>query len=118
VSYNEGSTGECTWWAINEFHAYTGRYPNLVRPGNDGDARYWAGNATYNGWTVSATPRVDSIAVFPPGANNAGSVGHVAWVTAVSGGRISVSEMNFAAWDEVDHRTLTPVSGVRYILAP
>ena len=67
VSYNEGATGQCTWWAINEFHAYSGLYPNLVAPGNNGNAQYWAGNATYNGWTVSATPRVGSIAVFPPG---------------------------------------------------
>ena len=66
VSYNEGATGQCTWWAINEFHAFDGLYPNLVAPGNNGNAQYWAGNAIYNGWTVTATPRVDSIAVFPP----------------------------------------------------
>jgi surface antigen len=118
VSYNEGATGECTWWAINEFHTFTGVYPNLVAPGNNGNAEYWAGNAAYNGWTVSATPRVDTIVVFPPYTNGSGSVGHVAWVTSVSGGQITVSEMNFKAWDQVDTRTLSPTSSVRYILAP
>jgi surface antigen len=118
VSYNEGSSGQCTWWAINLFHAYSGYYPNLVMPGNNGNAQFWAGNAVYNGWTVSATPRPASIAVFPPGANGAGSVGHVAWVTAVSGGQITVSEMNYVAWNRVDTRAMTPTSTVRYILAP
>jgi surface antigen len=118
VSYNEGAAGQCTWWAINEFHAFSGRYPNLVRPGNNGNAQYWAGNAVYNGWTVSATPRANSIAVFAPGVNGAGSVGHVAWVTAVSAGQITVTEMDFPTPYHVDTRTLTPASSVRYILAP
>lgn len=118
VSYNEGGSGECTWWAINEFHAYTGVYPDLTDSDNSGDAKYWAGNAVYRHWTVSATPRVDSIAVFPAWVNGAGSYGHVAWVTAVSGDVITVSEMNFDAWNQVDTRTLVPASSVRFILAP
>ena len=118
VSYNEGATGECTWWAINEFHAYSGLYPNLVAPGNNGNAEYWAGNAVYNGWTVSATPRVDSIAVFPPYTDGSGAVGHVAWVTSVSGNQITVSEMNYVAWNYVSPRQLIPSASVRYILAP
>jgi surface antigen len=118
VSYNEGASGECTWWAINEFHAYTGYYPNFVAPGNNGDAQYWAANAAYNGWTVTATPRTNAIAVFPPWKNGAGSVGHVAWVTAVSGAQITMSEMNFVKWNTVDARTVTPDATVRYILAP
>jgi surface antigen len=118
VSYNEGAPGQCTWWAINEFHAFTGVYPNLVAPGNNGNAMYWAGNATYNGWTVSTTPRANSIAVFPAGINGAGSVGHVAWVTSVQGSDITVTEMNYRAWDQVDTRVLVPASSVRYILAP
>lgn len=117
VSYNEGAAGQCTWWAITEFYRYTGHYPNLVAPGNNGNAQYWAGNAAYNGWTVTATPRVNSIAVFQPNTNGAGQVGHVAWVTAVSATQITVSEMNFIGFDKLDTRTLTPVSSVRYILA-
>lgn len=118
VSGNQGASGQCTWWAIDRFHAYSGYYPNLLAPGNNGDAQYWAGNAAYNGWTVTASPRVASIAVFPAWKNGAGSVGHVAWVTGVSGGQITISEMNYVAWNQVDTRTLTPDPTVRYILAP
>jgi surface antigen len=118
VSYNEGASGQCTWWAIDRFHWFSGYYPNLVAPGNNGNAQYWAGNAAYNGWTVTATPRVNSIAVFPPYTNGAGSVGHVAWVTSVSGGQITVSEVNYVGFNTVDTRTLVPASTVRYILAP
>lgn len=118
VSYNEGASGQCTWWAIYKFHAYSGFYPDFVVSGNNGNAMYWASNAAYNGWTVTATPRVNSIAVFPQWTNGAGSVGHVAWVTSVSGGQITISEMNYVAWNQVDTRTITPASTVRYILAP
>jgi surface antigen len=119
VSYNEGSAGQCTWWAINEFHAFSGYYPNFVLAGNNGDAKYWAGNAAANGWTVSATPRVNSIVVFPPYTNGSGAVGHVAWVTSVSGGQITFTEMNATAgWNRVDTRTVTPATSDRYIYAP
>jgi surface antigen len=119
LSYNEGASGYCTWWAIDEFHGYTGLYPDFFDPANDGNAGYWATDAAYDGWTVTGTPRVDSIAVFPPGVNGAESDGHVAWVTAVSGSQITISEMNGpAGWDQVDTRTLTPDSSVSYILAP
>jgi surface antigen len=93
-------------------------YPDLTDPSNDGDAQYWAGNAVYRHWTVSVTPRVDSIVVFPAWVNGAAPYGHVAWVTGVSGSTITVSEMNWVGWDEVDTRTLTPAASVRYILAP
>src|ERR1700728_5201858 len=45
LSYDEGAAGYCTWWAIHQFHAYTGLYPDLFDPANDGDAQYWATNA-------------------------------------------------------------------------
>jgi surface antigen len=119
ASGNEGTAGQCTYWAIEEFHAYSGRYPYLIKPGNNGNAMYWAGNAAYNGWTVTATPRVDSIVVFPPGVNGALSDGHVAWVTKVSGSTITFTEMNGPAGPyNVDTRTVVAASSVRYILAP
>ena len=63
--------------------------------------------------------------MFQPGANGAFPPdGHVAWVTAVSGSQITVTEMNFeggsppGGFGKVDTRTLTPKSSVLYILAP
>ena len=57
-------TGECTYWAEEQFYNFTGKYPNLP-----GDAADWANNAGQ--WTVSAAPQVDSIVVFPRGVDNA-----------------------------------------------
>lgn len=119
LTYNEGAEGYCTWWAIYLFHVYTGVYPDFFDPANDGNAGYWAIDAAYDGWTVTSTPQVNSIAVFPPGVDGAEYDGHVAWVTAVSGPQITISEMNGpAGWDEIDSRTLTPDPSVDYILAP
>jgi surface antigen len=116
---NEGTPGQCTSWAITEFHAFTGLYPYLLDPANDGNAEYWATNAAYDGWTVTATPRINSIVVFPSGVNGAESDGHVAWVTKASGGQITFTEMNGTAGPGlVDTRTVTPAASVRYILAP
>jgi surface antigen len=118
VSYDQGYPGQCTWWADYEFHAFSGLWPDFTGP-NNGNAEYWASNAAAKGWTVVSHPVVHSVAVFPPGANYAGSVGHVAWVYAVSGNTISVSEMNFTYGPyRTDTRTMVPASSVRYILAP
>jgi surface antigen len=119
LSYNEGGVGECTWWALEQFRAYSGLYPDLNDPADNGNAGYWATNAAYNGWTVTSRPAADSLAVFPPGVDGAQYDGHVAWVTGISGPEITISEMNGpAGWAVVDTRTLSPSSSVRYILAP
>jgi surface antigen len=126
LTYNSGDAGNCTWWALNEFHQFDGLYPDtLSSDSSRDDAKYWATNAADNGWTVTSTPRVDSIAVFQPGVNGAfPPAGHVAWVIAVSGSQITVTEMNFeggsppGGFGKVDTRTLTPETSVLYILAP
>lgn len=120
LASNTGIAGQCVWWAINEFHQYDGMYPDTLDPaGINNNARYLATNAAYYGWAVSSTPRVNSIAVFQPWVNGAGSVGHVAWVTNVSGQYVTVSEMNFTyGVGKTDTRTLIPASSVRYVLAP
>jgi surface antigen len=117
ASGDQGAPGQCTWWADYEFHVYSGQWPDFTGP-NSGDAQYWADNAARKGWTVTSTPEPWSVAVFPPGVNGAGSVGHVAWVTAVSGDHITVSEMDFPHAYQVDVRTIVPASSVRFILAP
>ena len=118
LTYDSGAAGQCVWWAINEFHQYDGLYPDTLDPADNGNAMYLATNAAYNGWTVSSTPQVNSIAVFQPGANGAGAVGHVAWVTSVSGPDTTVSEMDFPNPYITDIRTFIPASSVQYILAP
>jgi surface antigen len=119
VSANTGVAGQCVWWVLNEFHQYDGWYPNTIdAAANNGDARYLAANAAFNGWTVSSTPRANSIAVFQPGVNGALAAGHVAWVTSVSGPYITISEMDAPHPFVTDTRTIIPASSVRYVLAP
>ena len=107
LSSNPGASGQCTSWAENEFHQFFGVYPDTLGP-NNGNAMYWGMNAQANGWTVTTQPQPDSIVVFQPGVDGAGSVGHVAWVTAVSGSNISVSEMDFPNPGVVTTRTNIP----------
>lgn len=73
--------GQCTWGVWEYFG---GSIPTYA--GNAGD------------WVVYANsgPAVGTIAVFPPGNQGAGGVGHVAVVTAVNGDKLTVSETNFS----------------------
>jgi surface antigen len=118
LTSNSGVAGQCVWWAIQEFHQYDGMYPDTLDPADNGNAMYLAANAAYNGWTVSSTPRVNSIAVFQPWVDGALGDGHVAWVTGISGPYITVSEMDAPNPYVTDTRTLIPASSVQYILAP
>jgi surface antigen len=115
LAANPGAAGQCTWWAEQEFYGWAGTYINTLGiNGTNGNAEYWAYNATHRGWAVGNTPRAGSIAVFQPGVDGADSVGHVAWVTQVypSQNAIEVSEMNFKGPGIVDSRRISPASGV------
>jgi surface antigen len=115
ITYNEGYAGSCVFYALDRFHRLTGVYPKAF-----GDARFLATSAAANGWTVSATPRVNSIAIFQPGNNGAAAgTGHAVWVEQVSGARIYIGEMNAPTAGVVTHRWIdTPAAAVRYIYAP
>jgi surface antigen len=113
INYNEGYAGSCVYYALERFHQYTGVYPRAF-----GDARYLATGAAASGWATGSTPRINSLVVFQPGQNGAGSpTGHVAWVEQVSGNQIYIGEMNAPTAYVVTHRWMTPVSGVRYVYA-
>jgi surface antigen len=113
ITYNEGVGGSCVYYALDRFHQLTGVYPKAF-----GDAKYLATGAAASGWTVSATPLVNSIVVFQPGQNGAAApTGHAAWVEQVSGDRVYIAEMNAPTAWVVTHRWVTPATGVRYIYA-
>jgi surface antigen len=113
ISYNGGYDGSCVYYVMDRFQKLTGVYPKAL-----GDAKYMATSAASYGWTVSTTPRVDSIAIFQPGQNGASApYGHATWVEQVSGERIYVGEMNAPTSGVITHRWVTPVAGVRYIYA-
>lgn len=97
---NGYSFGYCTWYVATR----------RAVPGWWGNAANWYSNAQISGYSVGSAPRVGAIAW-----TGAGYAGHVAYVESVSGGMVTVSEMNWNGnWDRVTSRTV-PASSFRYI---
>ncbi|WP_347350335.1 CHAP domain-containing protein [Intrasporangium sp.] len=112
---NWATPGQCTWGALNKWYQSEGYYPG----GWTGNASAWAYGAARAGYTVSSVPRVRSIVVMQPGVHGSSSAGHVGWVTAVNGNRVTIVEMNALAGPyNYNTRTLTNIGGMRYIYAP
>jgi surface antigen len=69
-----------------------------------GNANQWIAGARAYGFAEGSTPRAGSIMVTAEGP-----IGHVAYVETVHpDGSWTVAEMNFAAWNVVDRRTIHP----------
>lgn len=100
ISASNGySYGYCTWYVANRRFV----------PNGLGDAHSWASRASSYGLTVSSTPIVGAIA-----QTSAGPLGHVAYVEAVNGDSVVISEMNYQGWNVVSSRTV-PSSSFTYI---
>ncbi len=88
--------GNCTWWAWDQACCHWA----VGLPGW-GNANQWAGNAkAHPNYQVLSYPVVNSIA-----NRVSGSYGHVAWVTAVKGSSVTVTEQN--CWGGWGHSTAT-----------
>lgn len=119
-----GYEGYCTWGAQEQIHDHTGYYVKALT----GNAENWANQAAAAGWTVVDVAQPHSIAVFS--SSLVGGVGHVAWVDAVSGKYITITEMNTGTGATVangfrttgfhvfDTRSVEAVPGMSYILIP
>jgi surface antigen len=119
-----GYEGYCTWGAQELIHDHTGYYIKALT----GEAGNWANQAEAAGWTVVSGAQPHSIAVFS--RTLAGGIGHVAWVEAVNGKQITITEMNNGDGATVDNgyrttgfggfdtRTADDLPGMRYILIP
>jgi peptidoglycan hydrolase CwlO-like protein len=80
-----GYVCECvsyTGWKVYEYSGYS--------PSYWGNANMWPGSARARGFTVSETPRVNSVAVMM-----GGQYGHVAWVEAINGDKLYISPYNY-----------------------
>lgn len=103
-------SNQCTYFAEQRMAERTGMYIPVT-----GNAYQWATQARNGGWTVGASPAVNSVAVFPQ--NTFGSqYGHVAWVTGVSGNTLAIQDYN---WNGVgaqmtNHTVQIPV-GTQFI---
>ncbi|HSX41690.1 MAG TPA: LysM peptidoglycan-binding domain-containing protein [Candidatus Saccharimonadales bacterium] len=92
--------GYCTWYVANR----------RAVPSDWGNAVSWYYNAQISGYSVGSTPRPGAIAW-----TGGGYYGHVAYVESVSGGNVTVSEMNYNGnWNRVTTRTVS-ASTFRYI---
>ena len=58
------------------------------------------------GLSTGTVPRVGAVAVFPPNEQGAGPHGHVAYVEAVNGDEVVVSEANFYGHPPGHRRTV------------
>ena len=97
VAGNSYTWGQCTWYVKN-------MRPDL--PNNLGNGGSWVANAAAQGLPTGSTPRVGAVAEEP---------GHVAYVEGVSGGMISISEMNYAGGVGQVHRRTVPAANYRFI---
>lgn len=81
--------GQCTWYA------WLKRQDLPWFSGESGNARNWYTSAQRHGIPTGTVPVAGSIVVFQPGQDGAGGYGHVAYVEAVSGSSITISEANY-----------------------
>ncbi len=107
---NRYAYGYCTWYAYN-------RRAELGKPVGSfwGNATTWDNFARGSGYTVNHHPAAGAVMVIN---GIYGGYGHVAVVESVHGnGSITVSEMNWAGWGVVDHRTISAgqAAGYEYI---
>jgi len=97
---NGYSFGYCTYYVASRRSV----------PSNWGNANQWYYAAQASGFSVGSTPVPGAIAW-----SGAGYYGHVAYVESVSGGMVTISEMNYNGnWDRVTSRTV-PAGSFRYI---
>ena len=90
LSYgNDYAWGNCTYFVASVVKV----------PTNLGNANTWAYYASQDGFSVGNIPAPGLVA-----QTSAGYLGHVALVTAVSGGQVQVEEMNVNGLGVVDYR--------------
>lgn len=86
ASYGWFPYGQCTYWVSTQ--RSVGQWNN---------ASDWLWQAKRDGWATGSTPVVGAIAW---------EYGHVAYVTAVNGDMVTVSEMNYVGWGVQSSRTV------------
>ena len=97
-------------WRLQERNRMAG-FANDFRGAHWGDATNWDDVARELGYRVDSVPAIGAVA-----QTDAGRVGHVAWVSAIGPGTVTVEEYNHALPGGYGSRTV-PVGTFRY-LAP
>ena len=95
-------------WRLQERNRTAG-FGNHFRGEHWGDARNWDDVARRLGYRVDSTPAIGAVA-----QTDDGRVGHVAWVSAIGPGTVTVEEYNHATAGGYGSRTV-PVGEFRYL---
>jgi surface antigen len=95
-------------WRLRETNG-DAEFVNHMSGGHWGDAWHWDDNAQALGYLVDDVPAIGAVA-----QTDDGRIGHVAWVSAVGDGTVTVEEYNFYTPGGYDTRTL-PTSTFRYL---
>ena len=95
-------------WRLREANGFAD-FSNHLDGGAFGNAEQWDDNAEALGYLVDDVPAVGAVA-----QTDAGRVGHVAWVSAVGDGTVTVEEYNYYVAGGYDVRTV-PTSDFRYL---
>lgn len=95
-------------WRLHERNHLTG-FSNSFGGRHWGDAANWDDVARSLGYRVDSVPAIGAVA-----QTDAGRVGHVAWVSAIGPGTVTVEEYNHALPGGYGERTV-PVSDFRYL---
>ena len=95
-------------WRLHERNGMGG-FGNHFRGEHWGDARNWDDVARRLGYRVDHVPAIGAVA-----QSDAGRVGHVAWVTAIGPGTVTIEEYNHALPGGYGSRTV-PVGDFRYL---
>lgn len=86
-------------------NGYCTAYVALQRPDlprNLGNAKTWIQRATVQGLPTGQEPRVGAVV-----QTSESQYGHVAYVTSVGDGYITVSEANYEGWNRISSRTIS-----------
>ena len=95
-------------WRLNERNGMAG-FDNHFRGEHWGNAANWDDVARRLGYRVDAVPAIGAVA-----QTDAGRVGHVAWVSAIGPGTVTVEEYNYGSAGGYGTRTV-PVGDFRYL---
>lgn len=96
-------------WRINDRHNI--KFTNWYKGCNYGNANEWDECAKQTGVKINNTPKPGSIAQTNKGG---GGAGHVAWVAAVDGDKVTIEEYNYANYRNYGTRVVDK-SAYQYI---
>ncbi|MCP3798974.1 CHAP domain-containing protein [Allokutzneria sp. A3M-2-11 16] len=106
-------TRYCTSYVAYRLDKRGFNFSNHYKGESWGDAKTWDNAAKKAGLTVNKTPKVGAVAVW--GSNMGGGAGHVAVVSKISGGKITVQEYNVRVSFGYGERVIGSIKPESYI---